>query len=65
VRWILVKWWVAQKQEAATMWIAWHLPRSLVYWATIRLTARATTGEYGQTDPTILDVMTALKRWAA
>lgn len=43
--------------------IAWRLPRWLAYWAAIRVMANATTGQYGDTDPTTLDVMTALKRW--
>ena len=49
--------------EKIWIWIAWHLPRPLVYWCAIRLNAHATAGEYGhQLVPELL-VMDALKRW--
>ena len=44
-------------------WIAFHLPKCLVYWATIRLIAYATTGKYGNTVVPELTAMDALKRW--
>lgn len=43
--------------------IAHLIPKCLVYWCAIRLMAHATQGEYGNTDVTKLDIMTALKRW--
>jgi len=49
--------------EKAWLWIAWHLPGKLVYTASIRLMAHATTGEYGNTIPDELNVMEAFKRW--
>lgn len=60
---VLLRWWLTSQAERHAMWIAWHLPRWLVYWAAIRLMAHATTGQYGSTDPSSLSVMTALKRW--
>lgn len=47
------------------IWIklAWYLPKPLVYWASIRLMSFATVGQYGNQEPSKLDVMTALKRW--
>jgi hypothetical protein len=45
------------------MWIAYRLPRWLVYLAAVRLIAHATTGKYGtQIVPDLL-AMEALKRW--
>ena len=44
--------------------IVWRLPRWVVYWATIRLFAHATTGRYSSTVVTDLKVGEALKRWA-
>jgi hypothetical protein len=44
-------------------WLAYRLPKGLVYWAAIRMFAHATTGKYGDTIVTELDVMEALKRW--
>lgn len=42
---------------------AWVLPRWLVYWATIRVWAHATTGQYGTTEAPALTVAEALNRW--
>lgn len=35
-RWELVWWW-QRVEEKVLMWLAWHLPRGVVYWAAIRL----------------------------
>lgn len=44
-------------------WVAWRLPKKLVYWAVIRLMAYATQGDYsGQVVPE-LTAMDALQRW--
>ena len=50
------------------MWKLWHrlaymLPRRLVYWATIRLAAEATTGQYNDTIVPELTVTEALRLW--
>lgn len=50
-------------KERLKLAIAWRLPRWLVYWATIRLGAEATTGRYGDTVVPELRFMEALKRW--
>ena len=44
-------------------WIAWRLPKKVVYWAAIRLIAYATSGRYGNTVVPELGAMDALKRW--
>lgn len=44
-------------------WIAFHLPRCVVYWAIIRLIAYATSGRYDSTVVPELEAMEALKRW--
>ena len=45
------------------LWVAWSLPRGLVYWAAIRLMANATTGKHsGQIVPD-LTAVDALRRW--
>ena len=44
-------------------WLAWKLPRPLVYWAVIRAGVHATTGPYSSQivpETTLPDV---LKRW--
>jgi hypothetical protein len=44
-------------------WLAWKLPRRLVYFCHIRLWAWATTGRYGDTRPDELSWDEACKRW--
>lgn len=44
-------------------WIAFHLPRPLIYWATIRLGAEVTCGKWGTTIVSELTLMEALNRW--
>lgn len=57
--WLLLwKWRIKRTAERILIWIAWHLPRKLVMWSTIRL---ATTNYAGH--PGDLTVMDALKRW--
>ena len=50
-------------KEKILIWIAWHLPRNLIYWCSIRLMTYATVGHYSyQVVPDLL-AMDALKRW--
>lgn len=56
---------VSRWSERLTVWIAWHLPRILVMWCSVRLAAHATMGEWGNTDPSELSVMDALERWTS
>ncbi len=51
--------------EKLLMWLAWHLPKSLVEKATIRVFSTATTGKYGTSNPYNVDVFTALNRFQA
>lgn len=45
-------------------WIAWHLPKRLVYWCAVRVGAHATVGaKYGRTIVPELRMMEALDRW--
>ena len=50
-------------KEKLCIWLAWKLPRGLVYWCAIRLMAHATTGDYGHVIVPELLAMDALKRW--
>jgi|SoiMethySBSTD1v2_1073268.scaffolds.fasta_scaffold401848_2 hypothetical protein len=54
---------LGKRVERVQMFVAWHVPRWLAYWCTIRVMAHATTGEYGMTDPTREPMMTVLQRW--
>lgn len=49
--------------ETVPFWIAWRLPKSLVYWCAIRLNAHATMGTYGSQVVPELRAMDALDRW--
>jgi hypothetical protein len=50
-------------REQLAMFIAWRLPKSVVYWCAIRLIAHATQGEYSYQIVPDLSAMDALKRW--
>lgn len=54
---------MSHMKERFWMWLAWKLPKPLVNWATVRLFAHATTGQYGHTVVPELTAMDALKRW--
>lgn len=49
--------------EELLFFIAYHLPRRVVYYAAIRLLAHATTGRYGNEETPAINGVTALKRW--
>jgi hypothetical protein len=49
--------------ERAQLWLAYRLPRWLIYWAGIRLIAYATMGKYYKQVAPKLTAMDALKRW--
>jgi hypothetical protein len=50
--------------ERIIQWIAWHLPKKLVYWCAIRLMSYATFGKYENTEVPVLTAVEALNRWA-
>ena len=50
-------------KEKFLIWLAWHMPKSLVYWCAIRLGANATQGEYSNQIVPDLNFADALKRW--
>jgi hypothetical protein len=50
-------------REKLARWIAWHLPKCIVYWAAVRLLAHATAGKYSETSVPDLSAMDALRRW--
>ena len=52
-----------RRLENMTMWVAWHLPKKLVYWCAMRVFSYATCGQYGHESPTDLLAMDAVKRW--
>ena len=49
--------------ERICMWIAWRLPRQIVYWCAIRLGAQATTGPYQDQVVPDLRFLEAIRRW--
>lgn len=51
------------KREQVWMKVADYLPKSLVYWAGIRMMVHATTGRYSLQEVPALTIMTALDRW--
>lgn len=53
-----------EAHERALMAIAWRLPRSIAYWAAIRVMAHATTGKHGNTLVPELRATEAIERWS-
>jgi len=54
---------LARLREKFWFWMAWHIPKKLVYFSAIRLVAFATQGEYGDTIVPELPAMEAVRRW--
>lgn len=50
-------------REKTLYWIAWKLPRGVIYWAAIRLVAHATKGQWSGVEVPALNAMDALERW--
>jgi hypothetical protein len=50
-------------RERVIRWIVWHMPRSVIYWAGVRLWAHGTQGAWGNTEAPTLRVDQALRRW--
>ena len=44
-------------------WIAYHLPRKLIYWCLERVIVFSTTGKYSKTKTDELNIVDAMKRW--
>ena len=44
-------------------WLAWKLPKKLVYYATVRLIAYGTGSNYNKTNVSTVRAITVLKRW--
>lgn len=49
--------------EKILTWIAWHLPRVVIYWAGVRLWTYASWGKWRNECPTSITISTALDRW--
>jgi hypothetical protein len=50
-------------REKTLLYIVWKLPKEIVYWSFIRVSAHATTGQYGKHNPHDVSIMDALERW--
>lgn len=50
-------------KDKIIMWIAYRLPKRLVYWCAIRVSAHATTGKYSSQIVSELRAMDAIRRW--
>ena len=63
LHWHNYKYEIMKMRERALMRIAWALPRSIVYWCSIRLVCNATQGEHSAQAVPDLTAMDALERW--
>lgn len=50
-------------KEKISIWLAWKLPKRLVYWAAIRLLCHGTQGKYSYQVVPELTGLEALQRW--
>jgi hypothetical protein len=57
--WYSLKYWIRERPEKITFWLAFHMPRRLAYWAFIRVCAA--TGEA----PYLITFESAAKAWEA
>lgn len=54
-------------REKFARWVAWRLPKKVVYWCAIRVIAYATQGAYGNTvvpELCAMDALERVKHWA-
>jgi len=49
--------------ERLWIWLAYRLPKRIVYWASIRLICNATVGQYSNQIVPDLTAVDALRRW--
>jgi hypothetical protein len=52
-------------KEKLCIWLAWHLPRELVYWCAGRLMAEATTGVLSNEESPGVLAVDCLRAWRA
>lgn len=55
--------WFNQKIDYFYSKIAYVLPKGLIYWASVRLMAHGTSGEYRYTNASNVRIITLLRRW--
>jgi hypothetical protein len=51
------------QKDRVWMWLAWRLPRRLVYMAAVRLWSYATTGKYAGVESPTVGLVESLKAW--
>lgn len=61
--WVLIRYEWSKLLEKAKMAVVWALPGWVIYWASIRLIAAATSGKRGHVVVPELGAMDALKAW--
>lgn len=61
--WSMVRWYVYNIPERIARKVAFVLPSKVAYWATLRLGAHATTGQYSNQIVPDLTFSEALERW--
>lgn len=59
----MMKHWFERLSEKLWMALAWAMPSQLVYWCSVRLVAKATTGRFSHTNVPSLTAIDALTRW--
>ena len=53
-----MRWWTA-----LATWLAWHLPREVVYWCAVRVAVNASQGKWSGSETPGVTVVEMLERW--
>lgn len=62
-RWENCNYYWKKRKEHILMWIAWHLPKNIAYWCTVRVITHATQGEWAKEDVLEIRALDILPRW--
>lgn len=54
---------VANLNETLFYWLAYHLPRRVVYWVIVRAGAKATTVDYRSRTPDEVGILDLMRAW--
>ena len=63
MRMLIIRHWLDRKAEKILTWFVWRLPKKIVMWSFVRVTAHASTGKWSNQIVPDLTAMDALKRW--
>jgi hypothetical protein len=54
---------ISKRIEKLATWIAWHLPRQIVYWTIVRIFAVSSTGKFSNKEAGSITLFDAIEVW--